>query len=60
MKLIRQKTDWGCGQACVAMLAGIDFDSACLATAKFEATTASDLRNGLKWLGWTVAPRIRR
>ena len=60
MKLIRQETDWGCGQACVATLAGVDFDSACVVTAKFEATTASDLRNALRWLGWTVAPRIRR
>lgn len=64
MKLRHQLTPYGCGVACVAMIAGVGYWTACAAIFGTEppdrhSTHAADLRRGLKRLGIALADRLR-
>lgn len=63
MRLVRQLTPYGCGVACVAIVAGVDYWTACEAIFGAEppddhGTETGDLRRGLSRLGVRSAPRL--
>lgn len=63
MRLRHQLTPYGCGVACVAMIAGVGYWTACEAIFGPEppqrhSTHAVDLRRGLKRLGIALADRL--
>ena len=63
MRRVRQLTEMGCGVACVAMVAGVDYFTAYaaifgLTEPKDHSTEATDLRRGLRRLGVKTAARL--
>ncbi len=48
-----------CGQACIAMIADVSLDEACLAIGHCGATTGTDLLRGLGRLCVQVGPIVR-
>jgi hypothetical protein len=48
MKLVVQDSDTSCGQACIAMILGIDFDTACELVGHRRHTTTKDLIRALR------------
>lgn len=63
MRLRHQLTPYGCGVACVAMVAGVGYWTACEAIFGPEPplrhrTHTADLRRGLKRLGIDTADRL--
>lgn len=65
MRPLRQPTPTTCGQACVAMLAGVSVEAAMRATGKRGSTRTTDVVRGLQTLGLRCggrlvpAPRVR-
>ena len=63
MRRVRQLTEMGCGVACVAMVAEVDYFTAYaaifgLSEPKDHSTEAADLRRGLRRLGIRAAARL--
>lgn len=54
MRLIRQTTDYNCGQTCIAMVAGVSISTACKAVGGRGYTNDDDLRRGLAVFGYTL------
>lgn len=64
MRLVRQVTPYGCGVACVAMVAGVSYWAACEAIfgpkpPRRHSTYTADLRRGLNRLGINTTDRLK-
>jgi len=57
---VYQESERGCGQACVAMIAELDFDTACDLVGHRRATRTRDLVTALRAVGVECADKLER